>query len=124
MKSAAAQVLRAGLFFTCLSAAGAALAHAHLENPQPGVDAQVTVSPQALLLNFSEGIEEKFSGVTLSAEDGTPVATGPATRSEKEGTRLTVPVKRMLQPGLYTVSWHVVSVDGHKTQGQYHFTVK
>ncbi|MBX9334482.1 copper resistance protein CopC, partial [Serratia marcescens] len=25
--------------------------------------------------------------------------------------------------GKYNVSWHVVSVDGHKTKGQYSFTV-
>ncbi len=24
----------------------------------------------------------------------------------------------------YTVAWHVVSVDGHKTKGQYTFSVK
>ena len=28
------------------------------------------------------------------------------------------------QAGKYTVDWHVVSVDGHKTKGQYTFSVK
>ncbi|MDU5691430.1 MAG: copper resistance protein CopC, partial [Citrobacter freundii] len=29
-----------------------------------------------------------------------------------------------LEAGKYTVDWHVVSVDGHKTKGQYTFSVK
>jgi methionine-rich copper-binding protein CopC len=28
-----------------------------------------------------------------------------------------------LPPGKYTVTWHVTSVDTHKTEGQFHFTV-
>ena len=34
------------------------------------------------------------------------------------------PVAETLRPGEYTVAWHVVSVDGHKTKGQYTFSVK
>ncbi|MGH6674956.1 MAG: copper resistance protein CopC [Xanthobacteraceae bacterium] len=30
---------------------------------------------------------------------------------------------RALKPGIYIVSWHVVSVDTHHTQGTYKFTV-
>jgi methionine-rich copper-binding protein CopC len=33
-------------------------------------------------------------------------------------------VAETLPPGEYTVAWHVVSVDGHKTKGQYTFSVK
>ena len=32
-----------------------------------------------------------------------------------------VPLAQALQPGNYTVDWHVVSVDGHKTRGTYTF---
>jgi len=35
-----------------------------------------------------------------------------------------VPLEQPLTEGKYTVSWHVVSVDGHKTHGQYSFSVK
>ena len=28
-----------------------------------------------------------------------------------------------LTPGTYTVNWHVTSVDTHKTEGNYKFTV-
>jgi methionine-rich copper-binding protein CopC len=37
---------------------------------------------------------------------------------------LTAPVTGPLKPGTYTVRWNVLSVDGHKTNGTYTFTVK
>ena len=38
--------------------------------------------------------------------------------------QLIVPLADSLKPGTYTVNWHVVSVDGHKTKGHYTFSVK
>jgi len=35
-----------------------------------------------------------------------------------------VPLKTPLAAGDYQVNWHVLSVDGHKTQGSYRFSVK
>ena len=29
-----------------------------------------------------------------------------------------------LSPGIYSVAWHVTSVDTHKTEGHFTFTVK
>lgn len=45
----------------------AAWAHAHLTHQYPAANAAVTASPQALTLNFSEGIEPGFSGATITA---------------------------------------------------------
>jgi methionine-rich copper-binding protein CopC len=35
-----------------------------------------------------------------------------------------VPVTDELVAGTYTVEWHVLSTDGHKSRGTYGFTVK
>jgi methionine-rich copper-binding protein CopC len=32
-------------------------------------------------------------------------------------------VGHALKPGSYTVTWHVLSVDTHRTEGSYSFTV-
>lgn len=112
------------LFLTALMTTPAAFAHAHLQHQYPAADAQVTAAPQALTLNFSEGVEANFSGLTLTGPAGASIATGKAKRNEKDNTQLIVPLNQPLKPGKYTVDWHVVSVDGHKTQGQYHFSVK
>ncbi|MBN0856945.1 copper resistance protein CopC, partial [Pseudomonas aeruginosa] len=52
------------------------------------------------------------------------VATGKLTRSADNPAEVTLPLAEALPPGEYTVAWHVVSVDGHKTKGQYTFSVK
>ncbi|EFA1345042.1 hypothetical protein E8121_004861, partial [Escherichia coli] len=52
------------------------------------------------------------------------IKTLPAKRNEQDQKRLIVPLADSLKPGTYTVDWHVVSVDGHKTKGHYTFSVK
>ncbi|EPC4329605.1 CopC domain-containing protein YobA [Enterobacter asburiae] len=99
------------------------LAHAHLTQQVPAADSVVT-APQALTLNFSEGIEPGFSGVVVTDAQKQVIKTGTATRGEKNKAQLTVPLEQTLASGIYQVDWHVVSVDGHKTKGSYHFSVK
>lgn len=102
----------------------AAFAHAHLQQQTPAADSTVAASPESLTLSFSEGIETAFSAVTLTGPQQKAVATGKLTRSDSNKAQLIVPLTQPLAAGEYTVDWHVVSVDGHKTKGQYHFTVK
>ena len=120
----AGRALRLSLFLAgCLTSAGA-VAHAHLQQPLPAAGSEVDASPQALTLSFSEGIETQFSGVTLTGPQQKAIPLGKPVRSDNNKAQLTVPVEQALTPGAYTVDWHVVSVDGHKTKGQYTFTVK
>lgn len=120
----AGRALRLSLFLAgCLTSAGA-FAHAHLQQPLPAAGSEVDASPQALTLSFSEGIETQFSGVTLTGPQQKAIPLGKPVRSDNNKAQLTVPVELALTPGAYTVDWHVVSVDGHKTKGQYTFTVK
>ncbi|RPH22886.1 CopC domain-containing protein YobA [Buttiauxella warmboldiae] len=110
--------------FAAVTASGSAFAHAHLEHQYPAADAAVAAAPQAITLNFSEGVEANFSGLTLTGPQQIAVKTGPAKRNEKDEKQLIVPVEEALKPGDYQVDWHVVSVDGHKTKGKYRFSVK
>ncbi|MCQ4444395.1 CopC domain-containing protein YobA [Enterobacter cloacae] len=99
------------------------LAHAHLKQQSPAADSQVT-PPQVLTLSFSEGIEPGFSGVVVTDAQKQVIKTGAVKRDEKNNAQLTVPLEQTLTSGTYRVDWHVVSVDGHKTKGSYHFSVK
>ncbi|MGE0970065.1 CopC domain-containing protein YobA [Klebsiella sp. WOUb02] len=116
--------LRAAALLAGFVVSAGAFAHAHLQQQTPTADSTVSASPQALTLSFSEGIETRFSGVTLSGPQQQAVATGKLALSDDNKAQLIVPLAQPLTPGEYTVDWHVVSVDGHKTKGQYHFTVK
>ncbi len=106
---------------TVIFLAGPAFAHPKLESASPAPDVSVVTSPKEIRLNFSEGIIAKFSGVELKDEGGRIVTTGePVTDSKKQ---LVVPVSTPLAPGRYTVSWHAVSEDTHKVNGDYSFRV-
>jgi len=102
--------------------ASPAFAHAHLKAATPAAGGSVASAPSELDLDFSEDLNLKFSGVTVKGPDGA-VETGAASLA-KDNTRLVVPLKAPLAAGAYTVDWHALSADGHKTKGSYSFTVK
>lgn len=124
MKFTAPRTLGAALFLLGSLSASPVFAHAHLQQQTPAANSEVSPAPQTLTLNFSEGIEPGFSGVTLTGPDRRIIPVGKAVRNEKDNTQLVIPLNEALGDGLYTVEWHVVSVDGHKTKGQYQFSVK
>lgn len=111
-------------FVVTAFSAPAVFAHAHLQSQAPAANAVVEQAPASLTLQFSEGIEPAFSGVTVTGPDGKAVKTGTVTRDANNDKLLTVPLEQALNAGEYQVQWHVVSVDSHKTKGQYRFTVK
>ena len=101
-----------------------ALAHAHLVTQRPAADSVVTSETDRLTLIFSEGVERAFSGVIITGAGQKEISTGALIVSGEHHTHVQVPLKAKLAPGQYQVAWRVVSVDGHKTQGQYHFSIK
>ena len=100
------------------------LAHAHLKQQSPEAEASLTKAPSKISLKFSEGIELKFSKIKLSDADNSAVETGTLLLDANDNTRIIAPLNGDLPPGKYNVNWNVVSIDGHKTKGNYSFTVK
>lgn len=123
MSFSASRAVGALVFLASTLVTPSVLAHAHLKQQIPAADSLVT-APRMLTLNFSEGIEPGFSGVVVTDAQKQVIRTGTATRDEKNKAQLTVPLEQTLTSGIYQVDWHVVSVDGHKTTGSYHFSVK
>lgn len=99
-----------------------AMAHAHLTHPVPAADTTV-VAPAQLSLGFSEAIELGFSQVSVTAADGDAVALQPLASATDDRKTLVIKPAAPLAAGQYTVHWQVVSVDTHKSAGEYSFTV-
>ena len=100
----------------------AAWAHAFLDHASPAVGSEVSGSPPAVVLSYSEPVEPLFSAIQVTDNNGARVDQGAAT-PQQDGRMLEVRLKT-LPPGTYTVTWHVTSVDTHKTGGRFTFTVK
>ncbi len=75
-------------------------AHAHLTHQYPAANAQVTAAPQAITLNFSEGVETGFSGAKITGPKKRKILkTLPAKRNEQDQKQLIVPLADSLKPG-------------------------
>jgi methionine-rich copper-binding protein CopC len=114
------RAIAASLAFVC--AATAAFAHAQLEKATPAVGGTVA-SANEIRLEFSEGVEPKFTKVSVTGPGGA-VSLGAAKTEVGNQAVLVVPISQPLTAGAYTVHWQAVSVDTHHTQGTFAFTVK
>ena len=99
-----------------------AFAHAQLEKASPPVGGTVA-SASEIRLTFSEGVELKFTKVSLIGPGGA-VPLGAAKTESGDQAVLIVPITKGLAAGVYKVHWQAVSVDTHHTQGTFEFTVK
>jgi methionine-rich copper-binding protein CopC len=99
-----------------------AFAHAFLDRASPAVGSEVSGSPPAILLTYTEPVEPLFSTIHVTDVNGGRVDEG--TPAAKDDGRILLVNLKTLPPGVYTVEWHVTSVDTHKTEGHFTFTVK
>lgn len=100
----------------------ASFAHTHPVSMTPTSDSTVD-APASIVMHFTGDMEPKFSSITVSNATGHVVnAEASAVASgDKKLMSVTLP---KLPPGVYTVDWVAVSVDTHRSQGEYKFTVK
>jgi methionine-rich copper-binding protein CopC len=99
-----------------------AAAHAFLVRSDPAVGSRLAQIPAALTLYYTEGVEPAFCTVTVTAPSGAAVQTGRPQPVPGQAAELSVPL-HITVPGTYHVSWHATSVDTHKTQGTFTFTI-
>jgi len=112
--------LAAALCFVLMQAE--ADAHAFLVKAEPAVGSQAAL-PQTLRLEFNEAVELGFSGIDVTNASGGAVPLNDL-RFADASRKVLIAGFPMLMPGAYRVRWHVVSVDTHRTEGEFRFTVK
>jgi len=86
------------------------------------VGSEIATSPPELSITFTQEVEPLFSTIEVDGPNGVAVATGKPRVAPDNNQRLVLELPK-LTPGTYTVIWHVTSVDTHKTEGRYTFTV-
>jgi len=100
-----------------------AWAHAFLDHAEPKVGSTVTNSPTEVKIWFTQEVEPAFSSVQVQDAQGKEVDKKDVHVDIKDKMLLEVSLPQ-LSAGTYTVIWHVVSVDTHRTQGRFEFTIK
>jgi methionine-rich copper-binding protein CopC len=97
----------------------AAHAHAFLDHASPLVGSTVASAPREVSLTFTQNLEAAFSSVQVTDASGARVDQGKA---QVSGNTMRVGLKSLPQ-GTYRVRWHALSVDTHKTEGNFTFRV-
>jgi methionine-rich copper-binding protein CopC len=98
-------------------------AHAYLRGAMPLVGSTVQAAPQELTLDFTEELEPRFCTVfVLNAQDQR-VDKADLHIAPGNAKRLAIGLQPP-PPGVYRAEWHVTSVDTHRTEGNFTFTVR
>ena len=95
----------------------AVLAHAQLRSADPAAGTVLAESPAQVILTFNEGIAPLQ--MRLFAPDGT----ARDLEARAAGDRLIVPLPEGMAEGTHTLSWRVVSDDGHPVSGTHVFSI-
>jgi methionine-rich copper-binding protein CopC len=112
----------AALLFAA-SSASTAQAHARLEASAPQAGSVVNGAPQVMRLTFNEALEQAFSKVAVV--DGANMAMGlQHVEVDKADPKVLVATLPRLHAGQYRVEWSTVTHDGHKTKGEFTFSVR
>lgn len=98
-------------------------AHASLVRSVPAHRAVLGRMPDRVQLWFNERLEPAYSTVSVWNAAGAQVDARDVTVGPDDPRRLSVTVEARA-PGLYTVKYRVLSVDGHIVDNRFTFTIK
>jgi methionine-rich copper-binding protein CopC len=113
---AAVLVVAAAVLATATSAAGLAPTHARLLSTAPA-DGATLDTVEAVTMTFNEEPNPTFVQVRVTGPDGSETTGSP----EVDGTTVRQTVVTDLPAGEHTVTFRVVSVDGHPISGTFSF---
>jgi methionine-rich copper-binding protein CopC len=98
-------------------------AHAFPDHSEPRVGSSVETPPATVRIWFDSGLEAAFSSLRVVNSDDKQVDKGDGHVDDKDNTIMEVSLPP-LPPGKYHVYWVAISVDTHRTEGDYSFWIE
>ncbi len=123
MNRARLALLLSGLVAVSALAPTPARAHAFPERAEPRVGSTVRTAPSRVQIWFDGDLEPAFSTITVTDAGGHRIDRGDG-GVDPQNRRLLQVDLATLTPGVYKVTWRVLAVDGHRTEGDFAFTYK
>jgi methionine-rich copper-binding protein CopC len=97
--------------------------HAFLVHAEPGAGSVVRASPSHIRIWFDSPLEPAACVIHVQNATGERVD-GNDSRVDNKDPKLLEVSLPLLPSGKYRVIWHVMSLDGHKVEGDYTFSVQ
>ena len=97
--------------------------HAFPDHAEPKVGSTVSTALRSVRIWFDGNLEPVFSTIVVHDANGGRVDSGDGRVDPSDPTLLEVSLPP-LRPGTYRVLWNVAARDGHRTQGEFTFTVR
>jgi copper transport protein len=109
------------VILTTVIAPQTASAHASLVQAAPEADSKLQESPTEVSVTFNERLDEGLYYIKVFDHTGNEVTRNKAhMNAENNGVVLNLP---KLPEGVYLISYHVISADGHPVGGSYPITI-
>lgn len=99
-----------------------AQAHAHIHQAVPAPGSIIRQAPDTIALTFNEAVEPAFSTIEILDAKGAHVEVGKVRSAQDDAKTLRIGAK-LPGPGVYWVLWRVLSVDTHRSNGDFTFTL-
>lgn len=99
------------------------LAHAFPDHSEPRVGSTIESSPPLVRIWFDGALESAFTTIVVKDDKGRQVNKGDGRVNKADPSLLETELPQ-LSPGTYRVIWDVLARDGHRTKGDYTFTIK
>ena len=116
------QIVRSAALVAALAFGGAtAHAHAFLDHASPLVGSTVKTAPNEVRMWFTQALEPRFSGAQLRSSAGAVLGNGVVDTADPKQMVIST---HGLTPGRYKVTWKVLSVDTHRTEGSFNFEIR
>ena len=109
-------------FFALLLIPALCFAHVGMLNSTPAPNGIVSSPPEKVTMKFGGELEPAFSKIEVFDQNDKKVS--KKTRFREENIIMETKLKGKLSPGVYTVKWKCMSVDGHSLSGEYTFTIE
>jgi methionine-rich copper-binding protein CopC len=99
-----------------------AFSHAGILNSTPPKNGIVTAPLEKITIKLGASVEPAFSKAEVFDPDDNKVSA--KTTFLKDNRVMESELKKNLAPGVYTVKWKFLSMDGHTVKGKYSFTIE
>ncbi len=111
------------LTLVCMLFPSFSYAHAYLQQSTPSANAILIQSPTKVILQFNETIQPAFHSIQVMNASGERVDLDDSYIPDQQPKTLEGSVRPNLPDGLYTISWYIISGDGHPIDGSFSFQI-